>query len=388
MAGPAPATPDRPPRTGPAGRDPFLDVIRAFAMVAVVANHFLYTLLFRNPSGQFELIMLQESGHPWVTWPFVWELQAFFLPAAALSFGPALRTGGRRFVGRRLWRLLVPVVPLVVGLVVLEASTRAAGMGDCATWTTGLTCATAMPIAPLWFLVVLVPLTALTPWLARHWHGRWRIGLPLAVVAVTVVSDALWIGGGSALPLNEVTVWALVWFAGFAYADGTFDRVGVRTWWAVVAGGTVVMVALVVVGPYPPWLGASPRTMMTVLECVVGVSLLLALRGPITAVRDRRAVDWTVRNVGDRIMGVFLWHYLAFAAVISAAGLAGVDLAEHLGWPYVAQRAVIIPVALVLLVGLLRVVAPVDRIPYPADRRRARRSDAVAEPLDGPGGRR
>ena len=284
--------------------------------------------------------------------------------------------------------LMTPSLHEAFGLVVLEASTRAAGMGDCATWTTGLTCATAMPIAPLWFLVVLVPLTALTPWLARHWHGRWRIGLPLAVVAVTVVSDALWIGGGSALPLNEVTVWALVWFAGFAYADGTFDRVGVRTWWAVVAGGTAVMVALVVVGPYPPWLGASPRTMMTVLECVVGVSLLLALRGPITAVRDRRAVDWTVRNVGDRIMGVFLWHYLAFAAVISAAGLAGVDLAEHLGWPYVAQRAVIIPVALVLLVGLLRVVAPVDRIPYPADRPRARRSDAVAEPLDGPGGRR
>ncbi|MFZ4519310.1 MAG: hypothetical protein ACOYOP_13030, partial [Microthrixaceae bacterium] len=136
-------------------------------------------------------------------------------------------------------------------------------------------------------------------------------------------------------------------------------------------GGVATMAFLVVAGPYPAWLGASPRTMMTVLECVVGVSLLMALRNPITAIRGRRAVDWTVRNVGDRIMGVFLWHYLAFAVVISAAGLAGVDLAEHLGWPYVAQRAVIIPLALLLLVGLLRIVAPVDRIPYPADRRPA-----------------
>lgn len=364
----ASVTPTPAQQANPTGRDPFLDVIRSFAMVAVVANHMLYTLLWTQPSGTHELTMVQEVGHPWVTWPFVWELQAFFLPAAALSFAPALRGDARRFIGRRLWRLLLPVVPLLVVMAIVEVGARAAGMGDCGTWATGLTCATAMPLSPLWFLVVLVPLTALTPTLARRWKGHWRWIMPATVVALAVLGDLTWFGTGRSLPLNDITVWALVWFAGFAYADGSWERVRPRTWWSVVAVGGAVMVAMAVVGPYPPWLGASPRTSMTVMECVVGVSLLMALRGPISASRDLRPVDLTVRHVGGRMMGVFLWHYLAFAVVISAAAVIGVDLADGPGWDYLGQRLVIVPLALVLLVGLLRLTAPFDGIAYPPDR--------------------
>lgn len=360
---------ERPTARTSTSRDPFLDVIRAFAMIAVVANHYLYTLLFRDDQGQFELAMLQESGHAWVTWPFVWELQAFFLPAAALSYSAALRTNWRVFVGRRVWRLLVPVVPLAVGLVVLELTTRAADMGPCATWTDDLTCATAMPISPLWFLVVLVPFTIATPALARAWRGPWKALLPLAVFGVTLLSDVRWISTGTAIPINDISVWLLVWFAGFAYADGSLQRVPIAVWWWVVGVGSLVMVAMVA-GPYPAWLGASPRTSMTAMECVVGVSLLLALRGPLSRIRDRRLVDLCVRHVGDRMMGVFLWQYFTFAVVISALGLAGVELASNLGLAYLAQRAVIIPVAILLLVVALRLTTWADRLPYPPDRRR------------------
>ena len=350
-------------------RDPFLDVIRAFAMVAVVFNHYLYTLLFQNDAGQYELGMIQESGHAWVTWPFVWELQAFFLPAAALSFTAAKRTGWRTFAGRRVWRLLLPVVPLIAGLAVLQATTSAAGMGKCATWTTGLTCATAMPISPLWFLVVLVPLTVATPALARAWRGPWRVVMPLAVLAFTMLSDIRWIVSGGAIPLNDISVWLLVWFAGFAYADGSLSRVSSKVWWAIAAGGALVMVGMVLVGPYPSWLAASPRTSMTAMECIVGVSVLLALRGPLGRMRERRLVDLCVRYVGDRMMGVFLWHYFTFAVVISAMGLLGVELASALGVAYLAQRVVIIPLALVLLAVVLGATRWVDRVPYPPDRR-------------------
>lgn len=351
-------------------RDPFLDVIRAFAMVAVIANHYLYTLLFQNDEGHFELEMLQETGHAWVTWPFVWELQAFFLPAAALSFAAAQRTNWRVFIGRRVWRLLIPVVPLAIGLVLLQTTTSAAGMGECATWTTGLTCASAMPIAPLWFLVVLVPLTIATPVLARAWRGPWRIALPLGVFGFTLLSDVRWIVTGAAIPINDITVWLLVWFAGFAYADGTLLRVRTAVWWWIVAAGSLLMVGMVVVGPYPTWLGASPRTSMTAMECVVGVSLLMALRSPLSRIRDRRLVELCVRHVGDRMMGVYLWHYFAFSAVISAMGLLGVQLASTLGIAYLAQRAVIVPVSLLALVGALRATRWADRVPYPPDRRK------------------
>jgi len=350
-------------------RDPFLDVIRAFAMIAVIANHYLYTLLFRNQQGQFELVMLQENGNPWVSWPFIWELQAFFLPAAALSYSAALRTNWRVFIGRRVWRLLVPVVPLLIGLILLQVTTSAAGMGKCASWTTGLTCATAMPISPLWFLMVLVPLTIATPLLARAWRGPWRIVMPLVVFGFSLISDARWISTGSTIPLNDISVWLLVWFAGFAYADGTLLRVRAVVWWRIVVGGSLLMVGMVVVGPYPPWIGSSPRTSMAALECVVGVSLLMALRSPLSRIRDRKFVDLCVRQVGDRVMGVFLWNYFSFAVVISAMGLLGVDLASKLGGAYLVQRAVIIPLSLLLMVAALRATKWADRVPYPPDRR-------------------
>lgn len=226
-----------------------------------------------------------------------------------------------------------------------------------------------MPISPLWFLVVLVPFTVATPVLARAWRGPWRVVLPLAVFGVTLLSDVRWISTGTAIPLNDISVWLLVWFAGFAYADGTLLRLRAATWWWIVAAGSLVMVAMVA-GPYPAWLGASPRTSMTAMECVVGVSLLMALRGPLSRIRDRRLVDLCVRHVGDRMMGVFLWHYFTFAVVISGLGLMGVELASELGAPYVAQRALIIPVSILLLVVALRLTRWFDRIPYPPDRHR------------------
>jgi fucose 4-O-acetylase-like acetyltransferase len=352
------------------GRDPFLDVIRAFAMIAVVANHMLYPLLYRSSQGSFAFSWLQNRGQPWVTWPFVWELQAFFLPAAALSFGAAMRGPWQSFVGRRAWRLVVPAVPVLLAIVALELITRSAGMGSCGDPAAGLTCSTLMAIGPLWFLVAILVLSAFTPLMVRFWRGPWRILMPLAVVLLTVLSDFLWVSTGSALPGNEIAVWALVWFAGFAYAEGSLDDVAQRTWWWIVALGSLVMVGLVVAGPYQAHLGAHPRSMMTVMECVVGVSLLMALRRRIQANRDHPFVDLCVRGVGGRTMGVFLWHGFAFVAVVSVAALMGVELASDLGVPYLVQRVIMIPIALVLLAALLRVTAWTDEVPYPPDRRR------------------
>jgi len=193
--------------------------------------------------------------------------------------------------------------------------------------------------------------------------------MPFVVLGFSLISDARWISTGSTIPLNDISVWLLVWFAGFAYAEGTLLRVRAVVWWRIVVGGSLVMVGMVVVGPYPPWIGSSPRTSMAALECVVGVSLLMALRSPLCRIRDRKFVDLCVRQVGDRVMGVFLWNYFSFAVVISAMGLLGVDLVSNLGGAYLAQRAVIIPLSLLLMVVALRATKWADRVPYPPDRR-------------------
>jgi len=352
------------------GRDPFLDIIRAFAMIAVVANHTLYTVMSSTPRGGWELSMLQERGLPWVTWPFLWELPGFFLPAAALSFHAAQRGSARRFVSRRLWRLLIPVLPLAIGLVVLEVATRAGGMRACESWNTALTCATAMPLAPLWFLIVMVPFTAASPWLARHWEGRGKWLLPVLAVSVAMFSDVSQVVFDAPLSPTEITVFGLVWFAGFAYASGEWDGVTTRQWWTVAGVGGLAIVVLVGAGPYQPRLGASPRTIVSVLELVVGVAMLMGAREWLVERRERGLVAAGVRLIGDSTMGVFLWHYFAFGAVMGAAAIAGVDLATEVGVTYVMQRLAIIAITLVVLAGLIRLVKPVERWPYPADRRR------------------
>jgi hypothetical protein len=261
---------------------------------------------------------------------------------------------------------LLPVVPLLVAALVLELSAQSAGMGSCGSPAVGITCVTMMAVGPLWFLGVILLLTLATPLLARWWRGPWRVVMPLVVVLVTLVSDVVWISTGSSLPINEISVWLLIWFAGFAYADGSFDAVPARVWWWVAGVGGLMMVVLAVLGPYQPVVAASPRSMMTVLESVVGLSLLLALRRRIHASRDRPIVDLCVRHVGERTMGIYVWHGLAFAVVFGSAALIGVDLASGLGVPYLMQRALLVPLTLVLLVLVLRATAWTGRVPYPA----------------------
>lgn len=352
------------------GRDDFLDIVRAFAMIAVVANHTLYTVMAPDPRGGWALSMLQERGLPWVTWPFLWELPGFFLPAAALSFRPALRGTASHFVSRRLWRLLIPLLPLAVGLTVLELSMRAGWSGDCRTWNTSLTCATAMPLAPTWFLLVMVPLTAVSPWLARRWNRRTRWILPAVAVVVAAASDlSTWLGAGP-LALTEFTVFGIVWAAGFAYAAGDLEAVTTRRWWTIAAVGAVAIVALVATGRYSARLGASPRSLLSVAELVVGVSMLMGARPWLVARRHRGVVAAGVRLIGDSTMGVFLWHYFAFGTVMGIAAMIGVELATSVGLGYLLQRVVIIALSVGLLVVLVRLVRPVERWPYPADRLR------------------
>jgi hypothetical protein len=352
------------------GRDAFLDVIKAGAMVAVVANHYIYIVIFTDPDGDVDLNMLQMQGNAWVTWPFVWELPAFFLSAAALSVRPATRTPWRTFVGRRSWRLLFPVLPLAGAIALIEVISRRAGNGDCTTWGTQLTCAATLPMSPLWFLAVIVPLTAFTPLFVRWWHGWRRFALPLAVAAYCVVSDIAWISSGNTLPLNDLGVWAIAWFSGMAYADGSLQKIRRRTLLGVIAAGVAGMVALVALGPHPASFAANPRTSMIALECVVGVAVLMLFREQIARTRNWRIIDASIRHVGERVMAVYLWNFVALVIVTGIAMSLGVQLASELSWTYLAQRAAIVPCALIVLAALVHAVAWVERVPYPPDRKR------------------
>src|SRR5690606_32615727 len=84
----APGRPLRPTR------DPFLDVVRSVAMVCVVLNHYTFSHVWPGTSfaDGAHWKFVQVEGQPWVTWPFVFELAAFFFVGGATAYRSALTT--------------------------------------------------------------------------------------------------------------------------------------------------------------------------------------------------------------------------------------------------------------------------------------------------------
>src|SRR4051794_5528998 len=217
----------------PVQRDRFLDVVRCLALAAVVFNHYMYSVYSWDPSGgTFRMIQEKAIGQAWVTWPFVWELPAFFFVGGAVIRSSALAMPYGRFVAKRVWRLALPAVACLVTGMVVEMIANGLDVGACRPGNGPLagfipmylSCPAQIWVGPLWFMMVFVPLTLLSPLLARWYVGSrrwWMIG---GVVALVALSDYNLYAHGNALPTSEL-VWVLPWLLGFSYADGSLLRV-------------------------------------------------------------------------------------------------------------------------------------------------------------------
>lgn len=358
---------------GAVRRDVFLDVVRCLALAAVVFNHYTYSVYSWDPDGgTFRMIQERYHGQAWVTWPFVWELPAFFFVGGAVIRSSALSMPYGRFVAKRVWRLALPAAAALATGLAVEVVANGFDVPACRPGNGPLmgfipmylSCPAQIWVGPLWFMMVFVPLTLLSPFLARWYQGRrrwWMLGGALALVAA---SDVGLYAGGGALPTSEL-VWVVPWLLGFSYADGTLQRLG-RTrlvQWGVVAG--VVMVVGIAFGPWSSILGRFPRNLETAMEGIVTVPFLVAYRDRIASWVDRRPIGWLVDRIGPRMMSMYVWHQPAQALVVAGVAALQLDLPDELGWPWLAQKAPWIAVCLVMLVVVLRVVEPIERIPPP-----------------------
>ncbi|MCL1594768.1 MAG: acyltransferase [Actinomycetia bacterium] len=319
-------------RATPANRDRYVDFVRAFSIVVVVAGHWTIALIFWE-DGQ--IFVHNVVGHQSGLWLATWALQVmplfFFVGGFSNARGwNSLHSSGgsyREFMQRRLTRLFRPTAVFVGVWVIVETGLHVLEVG-----AAGVFRGTFLPFGPLWFLAVYVAVVAFTP-VTLALHERWHSTVVSVLVGLIVVVEVArfgfgigWIGW-----LNLLTVWVLVHQIGFFYADGSLVRAGPRLWWGMVTaglGGLVVLTNLdIVTGElwFPrsmvgvdiePISNMSPPSLaIAALACwLIGAAMLL--RVPVSGWLHRHVVWAFVVRVNTVIMTLFLWHLTAFVIAI------------------------------------------------------------------------
>ncbi|MFI6068935.1 acyltransferase [Micromonospora sp. NPDC051227] len=394
----------------PAGRERYVDLLRALAITMVVLGHWSVTVIGRDATGQ-------ATGHSalgdlrWA-YPLTWLAQVmpvFFLVggyanAASLT---RLRARGGDAAGWLIDRSARLVRPTSTLLLVLTAAAAVA-------WLLGADPTRIREVfwfatIPLWFLVAYLAAVVLTPPMYAL-HRRLGLAVPLTLVAVVGLGDLGRLSGPEELSYgNYLFGWLAVHQLGFAWHDAragpsTPDLPGVRrrrlptsrrAGLVFLAGGLGAVLLLTVLGPWPVAMlkvpderldNASPPSLALLAVAAGQLGLILLLRGPAERLL-RRSRPWQlVIGVNLVVLTVFLWHLTAAILLIGLLDAVGtlptpaVDTAAWWAWrvPWLLLLSVVL-VVLVAIFGPVEARSGRHRTGRRAPRgTRARTASAVA----------
>ncbi|MFC6018573.1 acyltransferase family protein [Plantactinospora solaniradicis] len=316
-----PPGPGDAPDPGSGGRDRYLDLWRAAALVRVVAYHVL--------------------GWIWLTVLFP-AMGLMFALAGSLMASSLGRTGNSA-VSRRLRRLLPPLWGFAAVAVTLllvtgwrTAPTAPLGWGELVWWifpartppVGGQSWAWAYNVV-LWYIVTYLWLVVLSPVLLAlfrrwPWHSlALAIALPIAF-RFNVVN----VGGYFNEQATNVSTYLACWLLGFAHHDGLLRRIPARRYAVAVAALAVTGAAWVLlVG----WSSGNYD-----LNRVAGGNTLWSMAFVATVLRFRPRLDWLgrirpldrlIELLNARAVTIYLWHLPA--GVLAGALLAPVPVS---GW--------------------------------------------------------
>ncbi|MGW4499436.1 acyltransferase family protein [Micromonospora sp. NPDC004336] len=345
-------------------RDRAVDALRAYAVGGVVLGHWLVTGLVLASDGTL------SQASPLTAMPSLapasWLLQTlglfFFAAGYASARSAARRRAGTPWLARRLRRLVLPAVALLgTGAAVLLAAI-VLGTPD-GTLSVALT----LTVSPLWFLLPLLVLVALTAPLraaVRRW-GPLRCAAPAAaVVAAADLAGRLLPQVPGRLPVAVLAAWAVPYLLGLAHADGRLA--GRRAALALAGAGAAGLAGLVALG-YPvsavgvPGAQVSnlhPPSLLAVALAVTQVGVGLAARPALERLSGRSWAGRAVGLVNRHAVRVYLWHQPVLVGVTVLAGRAGVALPglhtapDGPGW--LLARLCWLPVLAAVLVALVR----------------------------------
>lgn len=300
-----------------AGRDRYIDSLRALALVRVVTFH-----LFG-----------------WLWLPIVFPSMGIMFALAGSLLAASLDREQRHYahvLGRRLRRLLPPlwamgiiVVPIMffVGWSTTQGETPLRPSSLFA-WVVPLWAPPGSEaghdwVVPLWYISTYLWLVLLSPpllWLFRRWPKR-IAAAPLLILLAITASIIRPQGAALGDALIAVCTYASCWMIGFAHHDGSLRAVPM--WKVVVAALGLAAVGLWWTFRFPdPELGASISDIpvASAFYNLGAVLLLLRLYLDFSWMAKIRWLDALVGAINQRAVTVYLWGNIAI--YLALAGLA------------------------------------------------------------------
>ncbi|MEV7427553.1 acyltransferase [Streptomyces sp. NPDC091212] len=349
-------------------RDRCVDFLRAWAIVSVVAGHWLITALEHGSDGGITAPELLADV-PWTRWlTLLFQIMPlFFLAgghAAGGSWDRARADGGTAtgWVGRRAVRLLLPTAAYSAPVLLAVAVSAAVGVDPDTLALVGWAMA-----MQFWFLPVYLLVSALTPVLYAA-HGRWGLAVPAALGALAVAVGTLALAAD--LPrvglLNYLLVWAVAYQLGFCWRDGLLEG---RRPPALALGGGAAFAALVALGPFPvslilvtgePVSNTDPPSVAMLAWVLTQCGLCLLAAPGLRRLLAHDRVQRLAGPVGGVSMTLYLWHMLP-VLVAAALYLTGLAPEPALGSPaWWALRVPWLLLLAVLMAAVTAVVRPVE----------------------------
>ncbi|MEV0393793.1 acyltransferase family protein [Polymorphospora rubra] len=293
--------PHRPP-TG-RGRDRYLDLWRAAALVRVVYYHIF--------------------GGAWLTLLFPAMGLMFTLGGSLMA--RSLDRGGRRAVGARLRRLLPPIWAfglVAVGLLVYAGwrtpPPTTLGWADLVWW---LFPARVPPVggdawawtfvAVLWYITTYLWLVLLSPALLalfRRWP--WPSLAAAVLLPVAMLFDVVTVGGYFAEQADHVSAYLALWMLGFAHHDGLLRRIPARRYalgvgvLAVAGAVWVCVAALTTTGTFDLNRIPAGKTLWS----IAFVAAVLRFRPRVEWLERIKPLDRVVDLLNGRAVTIYLWH--------------------------------------------------------------------------------
>ncbi|MEU6073555.1 acyltransferase [Micromonospora sp. NPDC047074] len=388
----------------PAGRQRYVDLLRALAICMVVLGHWSVAAIGEDATGR----PTGRSALPELPWayPLTWVAQVmpiFFLVggyanAASLAARRAAGVDATAWLLGRGARLLRPTTALVLVIAAGAALASLAGVEATLVRTVGW-----FATIPLWFLAAYLVVVPLTP-VMYALHRRFGLLVPAALAALVAAGDVGRALGPAELALpNYLLGWLAVHQLGIAWrasdadtdagtgpprtrdadtgtgpprtrdADTDTDTGPPRARRAgavALLGGLAATVLLTTVGPYPVAMlnvpgerldNAAPPSLALLTLTVAQFGAVLLLRAPAERWLRRPRPWQAVIAVNAVVLTVFLWHLAAAILLVGALDAAGwlptppVGSAAWLAWrvPWVLMLTVVLAV-------LVAVFGPVE----------------------------
>jgi surface polysaccharide O-acyltransferase-like enzyme len=348
----------------PASRERVVDFLRAASICVVVLWH--WSLSITHWDRDDALTMPNPIGDVPGKWALTWVLQVmpvfFFVGGYANLAGwqSVVRDGGGadRFLGTRMRRLLLPILPFLALWAAFDAVVQATGRRSVLEW--GI-----VVFVPLWFLGVYAGVVAAVPLTARL-HQAWRWRVPAVLAATVLVADTLRLGleWGGPVPglVGSACVWLYCHQLGYFWRDGTLAAGGRRRAAALAATGFAALVVLTTRGPYSRSMVAVhgedtsnmfPTTAPIAALATFQIGLVMLFRPQLDAWLQGRRPWRAVVAANGMAMPTFTWHMTALVAFLWLYELVGFTLMSEATAAWWLTRPVWIVGPGLLLAGLL-----------------------------------